>query len=207
MFDYAYHLPFELFTVSFGSDISYNEISIDQSQLITTDPNDPLLNSNNFNYRFLQSSAGIQLTNEQFFISIAARNLLKNKNLPEEGFYRNNPDAYLCMGTTLRLNRFFSIEPSVFFTKQDGRSFDWYANTRLYFKSYNWISVSYRSTGIIKSNLAINVIENFQIGYGYEFYINNLSGGTYSGHTIFLGRNFGLRNIYGIRKNVKQGFL
>lgn len=204
---YAYHLPFPWATASLGLDLSYNEIAISQEELSPNNPNDPYLFVDNTKDFFFQSSFGIQLTNDVFFVSIAARNLFKNEKLERNGFNRTSPDFYLHGGYSQHLNKYLSLEPSFFAARIHGEEFVWEANMKLYVRSYNWCSINYTSTGSVKANIVLRAFEKIQIGYGYEYFITNLSNGSYSGHSIHLGRNFGIRNIHGIRKNVKQKFL
>lgn len=204
---YAYHMPFNWATASLGMDMSYNEIAINYSDLFTLDPNDPDLFSSEPNNRFIQSSVGIQVSNEVFFATLAVRNLLKNNKLIESGFIRSKPDYYLYAGYTQNIKPVFTLEPSVLISMCDEMDVQWNSNIKLTYKSYNWISLSYYSSGIIQTNIIYNIIETFQVGYGCEIYLNNLSRGSYSGHRIYIGRNLGLRNLHGIRKNIKQKFL
>ncbi|MBN1117389.1 MAG: PorP/SprF family type IX secretion system membrane protein [Bacteroidales bacterium] len=204
---YAYHLPFYWATVSLGIDLSLNQMGIDYSILDPLDINDPNLAVDKLTSTFLQSSAGLNFTNEAIFLSLAARNLLKNNNLTEQGFVSAEPDYYFYTGYTIRAGRNFKIEPSVLAFYEDLSHPKWNTYLKLYYQYNNWISMGYKSTGIVECMLAIRVIEQFQLGYGYSFFLNNLSGGSYSSHSIILGRNIGLRNIHGIRKNVKQRFL
>jgi type IX secretion system PorP/SprF family membrane protein len=190
-----------------GLDMSYNEININYNALSPVDPNDPYLYSDKSNCIYPQSGAGIQITNELFFLSLSAKNLLPNHFIDDKGFVRNAGDYYAYGGYTQRINRLFSVEPSAMAMKCDGLPFTWHANTKLYYKSYNWFSLSYESTGKVSANFMIQVSTIFDFGYGYELFINNVERSSYSGHNFYLGRNFGLRNVHGIRKNVKQSFL
>ena len=204
---YAYHLPFSWATISLGIDLSLNQLGIDYSILDPIDINDPNLAADKLKSTFLQSSAGLQLTNEAFFLSFAARDLLKNNKLSEQGFISTEPDYYLYSGMTIRVGRNYKLEPSVLAFYEDISSLNWNTYLKLYYQYNNWVSVGYKSSGIVDCMLAVRVIEQFQLGYGYSFFLNNLSRGAYSSHSIILGRNIGLRNIHGIRKNVKQRFL
>jgi type IX secretion system PorP/SprF family membrane protein len=204
---YAYHLPFEIFTLSMGMDMSCNSVKINYTELSPNDPYDPNLVDNGEKNIFPQSGVGIQITNELFFVSLSAKNLLPNNYVVEKGFNRESADYYAYSGFTVRMDRLFTIEPSAVFMKCNGFPYTWDINTKLYYKSNNWTSLSYQSSGKLSMKVMVQVSSFFDFGYGYEFFIKNSATNTASGHNFYLGRNFGLRNVHGIRKNVKQSFL
>lgn len=204
---YAYHMPFSWATVSLGMDLSYNEINISQDGLEPNDPNDPYLFTDSEREQYFQSSLGLQLTNEVFFASMSIRNLFANDEIAKSGFERNSPDAYFYGGYTQYVSRYVSVEPSVFMSKVNGREFAWEANLKTYIRYSNWCSIGYSSYGSVKAKMVLRAIEKIQIGYGYEHYLKTISRGVSNGHSFYIGRNFGVRNIHGIRKNVKQKFL
>lgn len=204
---YAYHLPFETLTASFGMDISYNEIHIDNSMLHPLQPNDPNLTGEKESNWYPQAGFGLQVSNEIFFFSASAKNLLKNNNLHDIGYLRTLPDFAFYTGLTLPISRDVIFEPSTVVIVPDAVPLIFGLNAKMIVGSYNWIAFSYESLGKLSCMLVVKVIKSFQVGYGYDFYLNNVSYTSFSGHNIYIGRNLGLRNMHGIRKNVKQSFL
>ena len=204
---YAYHLPLFWATMSFGMDLSFNEVSINQANLDPNDPNDPYLFSDQSSENYFQSSFGFQLSNEMFFASIAARNLFKNEKLNEIGYSRTAPDYFVYLGYTQSVNKYIKVEPSIFAYGVDQSDYAWELGAKMYVRSLNWVSVNYNSIGSVKANFTLHAIYSIQLGYGIEYYLDNIESGSYTGHCIYIGRNFGVRNMHGIRKNVKQKFL
>lgn len=154
--------------------------------------------------------AGVQYSNESFFIGFSANNLFK-KELPvssENALIQFNTQThfYLTSALLFPLNMDLSFKPS-FLIKEDLRgptSLD--LNTFLIFKDKFSIGASYRTSINLlpKSNLQKNLTkrsavgfisdflikDKFRVGYGFDYSINKLGSQEYGSHEISIGYYF-----------------
>jgi type IX secretion system PorP/SprF family membrane protein len=185
--------------LSLGLSVQMMHYGIDQSMLDPIDQGDPKLTSMNNKHIVPETGFGAYFHNSQFNIGASVNDLLLTK-LPysENNVTPNKRDFFLHSGYKFFL-KWFDLEPSVYMAQIDEKPFYYYGQLKLYYKDYNWIAISYKSTQAILASIGLTV-HRMYFTYTFEHSVSQM--GTYFGssHEIMLGINIGLYERPSLRK-------
>ncbi len=197
---YTYHIPVGIQQVSFGLSGDFRQLVVDETHFSSTDPNDPLLQGGKRRYTMGNASAGIYFYSENFFAGFSVNDMFKNKAIIEDQFVNSTLDMLFITGFRIRLNHFWSVEPSILSGTIDAEDVHYQLSGKLIFIDEHWLMVNYNSYSSLTTSFGIRVSKLFHIGYGYEHFFG--TGGTFyqSRHMFFLGRNIGTRNVGAIKR-------
>jgi type IX secretion system PorP/SprF family membrane protein len=200
--NYAYFIPMNSSNteLSLGLSFQFMYYSIDQSILDPFDQGDPILTSGNTQHIVPESGFGAYFHNSQFNIGASVNDLLLT-NIPYSSgtIAPNKRDFFLHSGYKFLL-KWFDLEPSIYMAQIDEKPFYYYGILKLYYKDYNWIAVSYKSTQSILASIGLTV-HRLYFTYTFEHSISQM--GTYFGssHELMLGFNVGPYERPTIRKH------
>jgi type IX secretion system PorP/SprF family membrane protein len=198
---YGYYIPMNSSDaeLSLGLSIQLMYYSIDRSMLDPYDQGDPELITMNNNHIVPESGFGAYFHNSQFNIGASVNDLLLT-NLPytSHDVAPNKRDFFFHSGYKFFL-KYFELEPSVYMAQIDEKPFYYYGILKLYYKDYNWIAVSYKSTQSILASIGMT-IHRLYFTYTFEHSISRM--GTYFGgaHELMLGINVGPYERPALRK-------
>jgi type IX secretion system PorP/SprF family membrane protein len=199
--NYAYFIPLNNSNteLSLGISLQLLYFKVNQSMLEPIDQVDPLLTNLNEKNVAPESGFGAYFHNSQFHIGASVNDLLlTNRPYSSRTVAPNKRDFFFQTGYKFFLN-WCDLEPSLYMAQVDNKPFYYFTQAKLYYKDYNWIALSYKSTQSILVSIGLNV-HRFYISYAYEHSISEM-GSYYSGsHEIMLGVNIGLYEPPSIRK-------
>jgi type IX secretion system PorP/SprF family membrane protein len=197
---YSYHIPVGFQQFSFGLSADLRQLEVDESGFTSTDPDDPLLQGGKRSYIMGNASAGVYFYSENFFAGFSVNDLFRNKAIIEDNFTTSTLDMLFMSGFRIRLDRFWSLEPSLLSGTVDGDDMIYQLSGKLIFIDEHWLNITYHSYSSITTSFGIRVSKLFHVGYGYEYFFG--TGGTryQSRHMFYLGRNIGTRNVGAIKR-------
>jgi len=202
---YAYRFRLsETWRMAFGLAAGISYFTIDGTQLISDNENDPAIPKTKQSSLRFDSKAGMFVHNERFYTGFSVSNLLgdviKSKDLMVA---KSSRHYYLTAGYVFDLGKKLKFKPS-FLIKEDFKSPTNIDVTAFFlYKEKLWLGASVRmNTSLWKQSLdntlkhrnalAImaewNIIDRLRIGYAYTLTLTSLKN--YSGHEIQLGYYF-----------------
>lgn len=204
----AYHLRLtEERFLSFGLGVGAVNSSIDESLLISFDPNDPFLSTVNERIMHPDFTAGLFLYDDLFFLGIAGENLASIfMDFDRGDVIRNNrAHANVSGGMWIDMTNSLALRPTFLFMDDFKAPARLDLNTSLVINDKYWIGASYR-TGVdyagridntnLKRNTAIVGLVEFwlnnglRIGYAYDYHISGFDFRNLSTHDISIGYTF-----------------
>ncbi len=191
--NYAYHLKIaENHFLHFGISPSLYQNSIDLSNIINSDPNDPLQNGSGKNTEtFLNCGASLMYSFKTLNICFSFPYLFNNRSLYQNTQYSN----YLSMSTNFQ----FYLNYMLDLGKDWGLQFDvlyrnmpytpWLIDAGLMvkYKGSVWLGLLYRRGNTIAVNAGFSVANSFVLGYNYEFSGSAMMGKSGGTHEVTLG--------------------
>ena len=185
---YAYHVGLSAKTnISVGFSGGFSKVSYNRAKATPVDLNDPALGSGANIYRVVPDlNAGIWLYSADYFFGIAAQQILSQKvslSGNSEGL-QLMPHIFSTAGYRFLLSEDVNAIPSVM-VKQVWRSsvspqVD--LNLKVQFRDMFWLGGNYRMEDGYAALIGVNVANNFNIGYSYDFTktgLNTVSRGTH----------------------------
>jgi type IX secretion system PorP/SprF family membrane protein len=189
---YAYHLGVtDRLNLAVGAMVGLNHISLDLSQIVLADPNDPAIISGRNSQWRPDVSVGVWAYAGDFFIGASAQQLVKQTlNFGEGSNYNQSktvPHLFLTGGYKLYLSEDVTLLPSILFkfVQPAPTSFDF--NMKLAFSDKLWLGGSYRHNDSYSAMAGVNINSIISIGYSYDFTNSNLRTVSNGSHEIVLG--------------------
>jgi len=200
MFTYAYHVPIIYNNLSFGLSGTITQYKLNENEFEPADLGDTEISGGVDRVIIPNANFGIYYYNKNVFFGWSINGLFRSKKIIKNRYSDIRPDAFFIAGIKFRINKTFDLEPSIMISRIDLHPHNIDINAKLYFKSYNWISLSYKSTSSCMVMMGLKVNKYIHIGYAYEYYTSKILKYVNGAHTFIIGRNFGLRAVDGIRK-------
>ncbi len=201
----AYHLRLtEERFLSFGLGVGAVNASVDESLLISFDPNDPSLGGLNERMFYPDFKAGLFLYDDLFFLGIAGENLAAIFTDFDRGdlIINNRAHANLSGGVWIDLSNNLALRPTFLFMDDFKGPARLDLNTSLVINDKYWLGASYR-TGvdyagrIDNSNLNRNtaivglveiwIASGLRIGYAYDYHLSGFDFRNLTTHDISIG--------------------
>lgn len=200
---YAYHMALSpRTTLSGGISAGFTNMSLDASKLnfgaISVDP--AVAGSGLINKIKPDISAGLWLYSRDYFLGLAAQQII-----PEQLNFSNNtvglqpgkllPHMFLSAGYRMQLSDDISFLPSLLLRYISPLPAGFDVNAKFQYQDLIWAGASYRYQDGYAAIIGLNINNNINIGYSYDFQtsaLNTVSRGT---HEILIG--FLLGNKFG----------
>ncbi len=201
---YAYHLGIsEQTSLSMGVSAGVQNLSLNAGKLDfgAANPVDAsVAGSGYLNKLRPDVSAGVWMYSSDYFLGLAAQNIIPSKLRFAEDTVRLTegkivPHLFLQGGYRMFLSDDFSFLPSVTVRYINPLPIGIDVNAKLQYRDFMWVGASYRHQDGFSGMLGLNVNSTFNIGYAHDFTtsrINTVSRGT---HEIVVG--FLLGNRFG----------
>jgi len=201
--NYAYFIPLNNASseLSFGLSMRLQHNSLNQSQLEPLDDMDPELIGLDNSELITDASFGSYYHTDQLFVGASVNELFRSAEPLTNKKLRNDRDYFIHGGYKFFLKR-FELEPSVFMGMIDGEDKYYYGRLRLYYLTYNWFSVAYRSTKAINLSMGLR-LNRFYLVYIYDVGVSKMIKYFDGSHEIMFGLNIGTFEMEGIRKLAK----
>ncbi len=176
----AYRVGFSSMTLSMGLQGGIRIVDSDFSALRTRQPDDPAFSGN---FRNINPSigAGAMIYNESFYGGISINELIKN----QDEFY-NNQNIYLAAGYILKVGPEFQLKSNVLATFNNVEFSDINLNITGVFRDILGTGVAFQPGRTLTGLLQLFITDQFQLGYTYDVFLNDLSNGSSGSHEIGL---------------------
>jgi len=203
MMTYAYHIPVsEQSRLAFGLSFTGTHYAFNSSVLKPDTPDDSYLLSGNESFFRVNFSAGLLYYTNTYFAGFSGVKLFPDVTLVNDNL-QEQPSFFLTGGYKFFAGNPNHLEQIVTIKRIANQKVSMDLMTKLYFLSYNWLAVSYSSTGKIHFLFGIHLIKMLYAGYDYEYSTGKIAPFTSGSHKVYLGINLGLTKIKGIPKPVK----
>ncbi len=198
---YAYFIPLNYSNteLSLGLSLHLLYFDINESMLNPLDQGDTKLADLSQNHISPEAGFGVYFHNPQFHIGASANDLfLSSRPYDSKNVDPNKRDFFFQTGYKFFTN-WFDFEPSVYMAKIDIEPVYYMGQMKLYYKDYNWLAVSYKSTKSVLASIGFK-IHHLYLSYIFEQNISQM--GTYFGssHEIMLGVNISSNEPESIKK-------
>lgn len=199
MLTYAYHIPFEVSTLSFGLGGTLADYRINYALLNPDDPSDEALERKPA-YVVLNANTGIYFYSEFYLLGFAATELFPVRKLDGDHYDKPRPNFFLTGGYRFKIVPGLLYEPTVEIRKSSQRDYTMDLNSKFYFGNAHYAGLNIRSDGMAGMYFGINVRKYIYICYLYEYSLGDISKAYNNTHTFMIGQNIGLRSFTAIRK-------
>ncbi len=194
----AYHLRLKTGRLAFGLRAGvYNRV-LNGTKLDFRDPSDPLFTSARQSSTLASADFGLYYYTRRFFASFAINHLggglFKYDNLPDATI-NLRPLITFGLGYVMEVNENLVVKPSILLKKTDGFDGNLDLNVSLLFYKKVWFGVSLRNRTSVNFLLDVNVTDFLRMGYSYDIFINSLNKASNGAHEIFIGFDFGSKDI------------
>jgi type IX secretion system PorP/SprF family membrane protein len=188
---YAYHLGLtNKLNLSVGVMAGVNRISLDVSQIVLENPNDPAISNGNTSQFKPDLGVGIWAYSGSYYIGASVQQLIKqtitfgNKSVYNQG--KTVPHYFLTGGFKLFLDDDITLLPSVLFKMVDPAPATYDINLKLAFSNKLWVGGSYRHNDSKAAMAGINISSVINVGYSYDFTSSNLRTVSNGSHEIVI---------------------
>jgi type IX secretion system PorP/SprF family membrane protein len=190
--------------LSFGASVGFNQMSLrgDELNFGTVNPVDPVVgNSGYLNTYNPDISAGLWLYNSEFFIGLAAQQIIPQKLYFSDTTISINqqgqlvPHYFLTGGVRLFLSEDFNFMPSIMLRNVSPLPLGIDVNAKFQYKDQFWFGAGYRYQDGFSGMFGLNVNSTFNIGYSYDFTTSLLNTVSKGSHELMIG--FLIGNKYG----------
>jgi len=188
---YAYHLGLtNKLNLSVGVMAGVNRISLDVSQIVLENPNDPAISNGNTSQFKPDLGVGVWAYSGSYYIGASVQQLIKqtitfgNKSVYNQG--KTVPHYFLTGGFKLFLDDDITLLPSVLFKMVDPAPATYDINLKLAFSNKLWVGGSYRHNDSKAAMAGINISSVINVGYSYDFTSSNLRTVSNGSHEIVI---------------------
>jgi type IX secretion system PorP/SprF family membrane protein len=190
---YAYHLGLASnFNLSVGMAAGLNHISLNTSDLMLENPNDPaIMNGNNSRWK-PDLSIGVWGYSADYYFGVSVQQLLSQNQYfttTNNTFNQSKtvPQYFVTAGYKLYLSDDVTLLPSglLKFIAPEPVAFD--VNMKLAFRDRFWIGASYRNQDSVAGLLGLNISSLINISYSYDYTTSALRTVSNGTHEIVIG--------------------
>jgi len=191
--NYAYHLQIaKNHFLHFGISPGLYQNSIDLSNAVISDPNDPMINGSGKNTEtYINCGASLMYSFKTLNICFAFPYLFNNRSLYQDSQYSN----YLTMGTNfqfylnylLELSDDWGLQFDVLYRNMQNTPWLIDGGFMVKFKGSVWLGLLYRRGNTLAVNAGFSVAKSFVLGYNYEFSGSAMIGKSGGTHEVTLG--------------------
>ncbi len=195
--DYAYHLQVARdHFIGFGLNGTFYQNSVDLSDLVVSDPYDPMIyNKDKSTESYFNVGASLLYNWKDFNFCLAFPMIINTKSLYMDTLYDNvlimNRNFLVYSNYTAGLGEGWKMKFDLLFRK--GLSMPWTFDagvTVMYDDSY-WAGVLYRKNNIFGVSAGLAIIHTILLNYTYEFSGSAMGGKSGGTHEITLGCRIG----------------
>jgi type IX secretion system PorP/SprF family membrane protein len=200
---YAYHLGIsERTSLSAGISAGVQNMTLNASKLNFEFPVDPAVAGSGYLNKLRPDvSAGLWMYSANYFVGLAAQNILPSKltfaedTLTVTSSGKLVPHLFLSAGYRVFLNDDISLLPSATLRYITPMPIGVDLNAKVQYQDLVWAGASYRFQDGISGMVGVNVNSSFNIGYSYDYTTSRLNTVSRGSHEIVVG--FLLGNKYG----------
>ncbi len=200
---YAYHLGIsERTSLSAGISAGVQNMTLNASKLNFEFPVDPAVAGSGYLNKLRPDvSAGLWIYSANYFVGLAAQNILPSKltfaedTLTVTSSGKLVPHLFLSAGYRVFLNDDISLLPSATIRYINPMPIGVDLNAKVQYQDLVWAGASYRLQDGLSAMVGVNVNSSFNVGYSYDYTTSRLNTVSRGSHEIVVG--FLLGNKYG----------
>ena len=199
--NYAYHVPLN----ANGANISFGIAAKAMYYYLDFEPGDlppgwdPAFNASSYEKFLGDASSGVYIYNEDMYVGYSVINMLQSSFNKEagEGFSTNMEERlyYGMAGYKIRLDRDWSLEPSVLIRHRDGANPEYNFTTRVFYMDQIWTGLSLRSNSSLAFCVGTNS-DKVQFAYSFDHYFGEISQYQLGTHEVTMSVRIPNRNKY-----------
>jgi len=192
---YAYNISVNRdIRLSFGLSLGLMQYKLDGTQLSPKDLSDLAIQSVVTSAYVPDAGLGIYLYSKEFYAGFSVAQLLNN-NLKlfevKNGLNKLKSHFYLTGGYRYKLNRDYTIEPSVIIKGTAPKAYNFDISARVIYKKLFWGGLSFRLKDAFSILLGYNYDDKFSFGYAYDLGVTSLRKFNSGSHELMIGYKFG----------------
>ncbi len=195
---YAYHIPMDKGTLSFGLQGGIKYMDFNWSVVDLKDV-DYVYDPDDVKKVIPDLNIGAYYQTDNFFAGLSSKQLLENdlgysNNGNKTTFSRLSRHFYLMAGGVVPLSEKIFFRPSFLtkYVKNSPVQFDF--NAAFYFTRSFMVGASFRTVKAFAFMSEIALTDNIRLGYSYDIYLNELQLYNYGSHEIRLEFDLNLKN-------------
>jgi type IX secretion system PorP/SprF family membrane protein len=190
---YAYHLNLgNDLKLGLGLSLSAFQYKLDESNLDIIDQSDYVINGAVETTFVPDANFGAYLYNDKFFVGFAAQQLFQFKIKLENNNDENQMvrHYFLTGGYTFAAGEKLDLQPSLLLKGTEKSPFQLDFNLKAIYQKNYWFGLSYRTQDALIALLGIK-INNYYIGYGFDYTLSKIMDYSSGSHEIMIGINLG----------------
>lgn len=190
---YAYHMGLASnFNLSLGVAAGLSHISLNTSQLLLENPNDPAITNGNNSQWKPDLSIGVWGYSAEYYFGVSAQQLLSqnqyftttNKSYNQS---KTIPQYFITAGYKTYLSDDITLVPSALLKVIQPEPVAFDVNMKLAFRDRFWIGASYRNQDSFAGLLGLNISSLINISYSYDYTTSALRTVSNGTHEIVIG--------------------
>lgn len=195
---YAYRIPLGKTTLAMGLNGRLEHGTLDLNRAQGNDPNDQLLPFQDEEVFLPNFGAGLQISNEKFYVGLSMNQLLNNQyyvsgNTAQDGDLRLKT-LYLMAGYKMAINDKVDFQPAFMASHNPSAPFDFDLHAGFIFLDLIYTGVTYRLEDSVDLLFMYQLTKQFRIGAAYDFILSDLSTQTAGSFEFFGQYNFTFGN-------------
>jgi len=191
--NYAYHLQIaKEHVLSFAVNLALYQNSIDLTDVIVSDPQDPLLISNDrITETYFNVGTSLLYNWKDLNVCVAFPLLFNNKSFYNSSIYNHvltmDRNWLLYLNYNLRFSSEWKLKFDLLFRQVQYSPWSIEFSTIAKYSDDYWFGLFYRKGNIIGLTAGLAIIDRILIGYNYEFSVSAMMGKSGGTHEITLG--------------------
>ena len=194
MASYAFHVPFDNSTLSFGLSGMVFQYVLDKTKLTTLEPDDDAMQGELTKQLVPEATFGIHYFADNYYVGFAIPQLIEWKL--NVGLYENSNEMkrhyFATAGYIFALSGDFELEPSLLVKATSAAPVQADVNLKVKYQSFLWLGCSYRTQESLIFMLGANK-SNVQFGYAYDATLTNIKNYSSGSHEVFIGYRLGVK--------------
>lgn len=196
--NFAYRIPMDKATLSFGLSGGIQVLSARYSELSTDQQNDQVFTNDLRSSLQPDFGAGVYLKSDKYFVGLSVPSLISRQyNITNEQVNMQSlPGDYnfiLHGGYLFHINELFKFKPGALVRYIPSGTGQFDLNANLIYKDQFWIGVSYRHREALIALVEFQINQQFRVAYSYDYALSTLRNYSSGSHEIGLQYEFGFK--------------
>ena len=175
-----------------GVDAGLLQNSLGGDFIAPTNQNDPSIPKNTVSGTTFDLGAGVYYNTEKLYVGLSSTHLMESEVDLDKFSKTYRRHYYGMLGYTFELTPSVALKPMVFVKNvTDNTTID--VNVNAHFNNKYWAGLSWRNQDAVVAMIGMTFMENFKVGYAYDFTTSGLKDYSNGTHEIMLGYCFNVK--------------
>jgi type IX secretion system PorP/SprF family membrane protein len=190
-FTYAYHVQLnDKWRLGMGLSAGAAQYRVKLYDVKAYDKDDEILTGNVMSKIAFDANAGVYIYRSNFFAGISGYQIANNKINFTNSQSKQAPHLYLMTGYTYKLNKKFSVQPSMLVKYNSPSPVQPEFSIRGIYQKQMWLGFSYRMQDAYSFMLGVVAKERISIAYAYDLPFSGIRKYTSGSHEIMFTYSF-----------------